>query len=77
MKPPGTKRLKLKCDILLSTSAFNFNLRRCTMGAVVNLQGIVEELETKLQAAMKSPQGNGGRGRGLHSFPFLLNLSRV
>ena len=27
-KPPGTKRLKLKCDILLSTSAFKFNLRR-------------------------------------------------
>jgi hypothetical protein len=27
LKPPGTKRLKLKCDILLSTSAFKFNLR--------------------------------------------------
>ena len=27
-KPPGTKRLKLKCDLLLSISAFNFNLRR-------------------------------------------------
>jgi hypothetical protein len=28
LKPPGTKRLKLNCDILLSTSAFKFNLRR-------------------------------------------------
>ena len=28
LKPPGTKRLKLKCDILLSTSALKFNLRR-------------------------------------------------
>ena len=28
LKPPGTKRLKLKYDILLSTSAFKFNLRR-------------------------------------------------
>ena len=28
MKPPGTKRLKLKRGILLSTSAFNINLRR-------------------------------------------------
>jgi hypothetical protein len=28
LKPPGTKRLKLKCDILLSTSAFNLNVRR-------------------------------------------------
>jgi hypothetical protein len=30
LKPPGTKRLKLRCDILLLTSAFNFNLRRYT-----------------------------------------------
>ena len=30
LKPPGTKRLKLKCDVLLSTSAFKFNLRRYT-----------------------------------------------
>jgi hypothetical protein len=31
-KPPGTKRLKLECDILLSASAFKFNLRRYTRG---------------------------------------------
>ena len=28
LKPNGTKRLRLKCDILLSTSAFRFNVRR-------------------------------------------------
>jgi hypothetical protein len=28
LKPPGIKRLKLDCDVLLSTSAFKFNLRR-------------------------------------------------
>ena len=28
LKPTGTKCLKLKCDVLLSTSAFKFNLRR-------------------------------------------------
>jgi len=28
LKPPGTKRLKENCDVLLSTSAFIFNLRR-------------------------------------------------
>jgi len=28
LKPPGTKRLKLKCDEPLSNIAFNFNLRR-------------------------------------------------
>ena len=30
LKAPGTKRFKLKCDTLLSTSAFKFNLRRYT-----------------------------------------------
>jgi len=33
LEPPGTKRLKLKCDILLSTSAFKFNLRRYSVVA--------------------------------------------
>jgi len=28
LKPTGTERLKVKCDILLSTSAFKLNLRR-------------------------------------------------
>jgi hypothetical protein len=32
LKAPGTKHLKLKCDILVSTSTFKFNLRRYTMG---------------------------------------------
>jgi hypothetical protein len=32
LKPPGTERLKLRCDILLSTSAFKLNLRRYTQG---------------------------------------------
>jgi len=32
LKPPGIERLKLKCDILLSTSAFKFNMRRYTTG---------------------------------------------
>jgi len=28
LKPPGSKHLKLKCDIVLSTFAFKINLRR-------------------------------------------------
>jgi hypothetical protein len=28
LKPPGTKRLKLNCDVLLRNFAFNYNLRR-------------------------------------------------
>jgi len=35
LKPPGTKRLKLKCDTLLSTSAFKFKLRRYSKGGEV------------------------------------------
>jgi hypothetical protein len=31
LKPPGTKRLELKCDILLSTFAFKVKLRRYTL----------------------------------------------
>ena len=32
LKPPGTKRLKLKCVVLLSTSAFKFHSRRYRAG---------------------------------------------
>jgi hypothetical protein len=47
LKPPGTKRLKLKCDILLSSFASKFILRRYNkvasakeMTYVTNLVGI-------------------------------------
>jgi hypothetical protein len=32
LKPPGTKPLKLTCDVPLSTYAFKFNLRRYNEG---------------------------------------------
>ena len=31
LKPPGTNRLKLKCDTLLLTSAVKLNVRRYTV----------------------------------------------
>jgi len=37
LKPPGTKRLKLKCDILLSNSGFKFKLRRYNLHAAGKL----------------------------------------
>ena len=43
LKPPETNRLKLKCDILLRTSAFKFNLRRYTMAS--------EQSQTLFEAA--------------------------
>jgi hypothetical protein len=50
-KPPGTKRFKLKIDILLSTLAFKFKLRRCNSGGRVAAH----------EAAL--PPGNPGRVR--------------
>jgi hypothetical protein len=41
-KPPGTKRLKLEYDGLLSSFAFKFNLRRYTMA---ELRGRMEAAE--------------------------------
>jgi len=40
LKLPGTKRLKLKYDILLSTSAFKFNLHRYTEGYPMDDNGV-------------------------------------
>jgi len=39
LKPPGIKRLKLKCDKLLSSFAFKFNLRRYNVVVVLNGAG--------------------------------------
>jgi len=36
LKPPGIKRLKLKCDEQLSNFAFNFNLRRYNLHAAAD-----------------------------------------
>jgi hypothetical protein len=34
LKPPGTKRLKVEYDGLLSNFAFNFNFRHYSKGAI-------------------------------------------
>jgi len=60
LKPPGTKRLKLKCDIPLSTFALNFNLCREITVDLWSLGVILYELFV---------------GRGLHSSTFQLILS--
>jgi hypothetical protein len=38
LTPRGTKRSKLKCDILLSTFAFKFNLRRYIKGMLEGME---------------------------------------
>ena len=42
----GTKRLKLNCDTLLSTSAFKFNLRRYTTDIKYGVCHILQEGES-------------------------------
>jgi len=63
LKPPGTKRLKVKCDIelLLSTSAFIFNSRRYNV--VLPTDGTAELVAWKVGS------------RGLHSSTFQLNIN--
>jgi hypothetical protein len=51
MKPPGTKRLKAKIDILLSTSAFKFNLRRYTADQQRQHQQSVQGEQAELAAS--------------------------
>jgi hypothetical protein len=45
LKPPGAKRLKLKCDMMLSTSASKFNLRRYSEVEIT--EPIAEEVEAE------------------------------
>jgi hypothetical protein len=61
LKPPGTKHLRLKCDEQLSSFAFKFNSCRYTPAAPAT---------SPAKCAWSTPTG-----RGLHSFPFPLNLS--
>jgi hypothetical protein len=57
VKAPGAMRVKLICDILLSNSAFKFNLRRYTM----------EHASQVLLTLLESIEAQVGP-RGLHSF---------
>jgi len=67
LKAPGTKLLKLKHDEPLSKFAFKFNLRLCAT---------VTRLLTAAAAPMlQMVQQWVVAGRGLHSFPFPLNVS--
>jgi hypothetical protein len=82
LKPPGTKRLKVKRDMLLSTSAFKFNLRRYTKAAEAGLPKAMFALGCCLDqgegthtldhpaAAGWYKQGLGGYCSPRHSTPF-------
>ena len=46
LRPPGSKHLKLNCDVLLSTFAFKFNLRRFSAGDQVNVLHVIPKCVT-------------------------------
>jgi hypothetical protein len=64
-KPPGTERLTLKYDELLSSFAFNFNLRRYTLD---------DDQDSDDDGAHRrggGGRGTGGGGRGAYARPLL------
>jgi hypothetical protein len=63
LKPPGTERLKLKYEELLSKFGFNFNLRRCTV-SVSSLRWNPSELELKNS---RDSGGSWGEGKAAYS----------
>jgi len=85
LKAPGPTLLKLKCDGLLSNFAFNFNLCHYNLASNKNLrvklikhkayQLFVEMAKVpSARKDMAEYQRVAALGRGLHSFPFLLNF---
>ena len=61
LKAPGTKHLKLKCDTLLLTSAFKFNLRRY-IGVVDATQYARFNAYDLVATTVAVPAGGGGGG---------------
>ena len=69
LKAPETKRLKLRYDLSLSSFAFNFNLRRCTLARLTwNYFPAAlhrPSAALMLDSAAEGAGGGGGGGQGL------------
>ena len=75
LEPPGTKHMKLKCDTLLSNSAFKFKLRRCNQvtcrlrlspGALIDLPALNIKLRPTKKPAVCSVCGLPGHNSRAH-----------
>jgi hypothetical protein len=79
LRAPGSKRLKLEYDKLLSSFAFKFNLRRYNE----DKQPTVTNIRTHQFSVWPARGPFSGNtevtvtGRGLHSLTFQFNLSRI
>jgi len=63
LKAPGTKRLQLKYDKLLTIFAFNFNLRRYMKGVLDEFGGVSAQV---LDLSDANIWGGGGRAVQVH-----------
>ena len=72
LKPPGSNRLKLKCKMLLSSSAFNFNLRRYAAES-----GAMTGAEREVRAAMRVLKAAGRTRVKWHSLHATSSTERV
>ena len=75
LKAPGTNRLNLYCDELLSSFVFNFNLRRYNVLLWKDFADVSKAKDVSGDGSTFSISGGGG-GRGLHSSTSQLNLSQ-
>jgi len=79
LKGPGTKRLKLQYYGPLSIIAFKFNLRRYNVVSSTDPNYVIKDIDDpsylKTPVVTISVLDDDLPGRGLHSFPFSLNLS--
>ena len=64
LEAPGTKRVKLEFDKLLTSFAFKFNLRRYTEAECDTYQRCLEELEGSAGGGVGPGGGSGGGGGG-------------
>jgi len=73
LKPPGIKRLKLNCDMLLSTSAFRINLRRYSavvrVGRDMNTQDVSNTVHAHATLGLKPGAGARAALAGAYTRP--------
>jgi len=64
LKPPETKHLNLNYDVLLSTSAFKFNMRCYTEGGITISSTPTRDVSLDVIRAPRALEGGTRRGRG-------------
>ena len=77
LKPLGTNHRKLKCDILLSTFAFKFNLRRYTEALVASMDALYQPNPPVPAAAGSADAADSAAGADASAAPPSQRLDRA